>query len=230
MRRPTPSSAPAVVALLALLLAGCAGPSGPTDTPSTAPSPTSATTVDRVEEAGGIPNDFPLTSGWKAGLKAPRRGNADLPLCGDDSGDPPDANATDRLVASWSKRARTRQVTLYPDPAAADEAVGDLLAYYRGCPTAGYGELPWRGVTTVRRTTEDEDGVGAARWEVLQTIADGDGVFGGSVLQVVRVGRAVLLDVAGGLGEGARWERRARAIAADQVTWGAGVVAAMGEL
>ena len=67
MRRPTPSSAPAVVGLLALLLAGCAGPSGPTDTPSTAPSPTSATAVDRVEEAGGIPNDFPPTSGWKAG-------------------------------------------------------------------------------------------------------------------------------------------------------------------
>lgn len=233
MRRPAPSYVPAVLA--AVVLSACAAgtdPSGPADAPSSAPSPSSAAAVDRVEEAAGIPNDFPLTSGWKAGLEAPRRGDADLPLCGDGTGDPPNANASDRLVASWSKRARARQVTLYPDAAAASGAVRDLLAYYRGCPTAGYGELPWRGVTTVRRTDGDGAGDGAdvERWEVLQTIADRDGVFGGSVLQVVRVRRAVLLDVAGGLGEGPRWERRARTIAADQVTWGAGVVAAMAEL
>ncbi|MFC0224473.1 hypothetical protein [Nocardioides zeicaulis] len=227
MRRPTPSSAPwsaPLAVLVTLVLAGCAGTPRPAAPADPAPSPTSAAAVDRVETAGRIPNDFPLTSGWRAGLKAPRRGNADLPLCGDGSGDPPNANATDRLAARWAKRARTRQVTLYPDGAAARQAVGALLAYYRGCPVAGWGELPWRSTTTVRPTGTGTPG--ESRWQVVQALADADGVFGGSVVQVVRVGRAVLLDVAGATVDG-RWTARARAIAADQVTWGAAVVEAM---
>lgn len=179
--------------------------------------------MDRVETPDVLSVDFPLTSGWKAGLKEPRHADADVPQCNDRSGAPPRGDGTDRLLATWAARSRTRQLTLYPDAAAARAAVRALLSYYRGCPSTGFGELPWRVRTSVRS-------VAPARWEVRQRLADADGVFGGALVQVVQVGRAVLLDVAGTLTEGRPWVDIARSIAEDQVTWSAGVVAAMEEL
>lgn len=207
-----------------LALTACSGPDDPpTGTPPSADDTPSAAVEPSADR---ILDDFPLTSGWEPGLARPRRADADLPGCGD-GGAPPDRPAADRLVAGWTKERRTRQLSVYATAADATAAVRELLGYYRACTATAYADGDARPRTVVQTVT---GGPGpGARWQVQQAPRGGD-ASAGTVLQVVRVGRSVLLDVATGPGGSGRWEARARRIAADQVRWGAGVVAAMDAL
>jgi hypothetical protein len=174
-----------------LALAGCGGPSPTDDGPTPSPDATSASPT-RLPPIAKIPDTFPLGAGWPDHLRSPQRLSLDLPGCQDTSGAPPNPNGTDRLVVHWPSKTRHRQLTTYDDDAEAAAVADDLVAFYRGCPVVVSKELPWRFVTTVRPAATGEES-----WVVVQSLAIEGRPSGATVVLVVRVGRAVLVDQVG---------------------------------
>lgn len=182
---------------LALVVAGLVALAGCEDgttspqrpTPSSAASGASPTRLPAIAK---LSDDFPLAAGWPDRLRSPQRISLVLPGCEDGSGLPPNPNGTDRLSVHWSSTARDRQLTTYDDGAEAAAVTRRLVGFYRRCPVVVSRELPWRITTSVRpAATGDES------WVVVQS-REIDGAPGGAtLLLVVRVGRAVLVDQRG---------------------------------
>ena len=174
-----------------LALSGCSSPSTPDDGPTPRAGATS-TSPARLPPVPKIPDTFPLAAGWPDHLRAPQRASLDLPGCQDGSGLPPNPNGTDRLVVHWSSASRDRQLTTYDDDAEAATVADEVVAYYRGCPVVVSHELPWRFITSVRPAATGEQS-----WVVVQAQEIEGRPSGATVLLVVRVDRAVLVDQLG---------------------------------
>jgi hypothetical protein len=148
-----------------------------------------------------IPDTFPLLDGWPAddfaepspgyGRHGPGRDLAPLRLvaCGRRLVDAPH---TDRLLARWTnvEDFRTRQLTTFATNREAVAHVRAVADLYRSCPTedeqAGYVQ-----VTELRPTDEGDQSVAVVRRQVF----DDAPAVGLEVIRLVRVGRAVLVDV-----------------------------------
>lgn len=146
-----------------------------------------------------IATEFPLTAGYPADRDAegPGYGRAGptraLPLghfelCGRRSHLP---RATDELGASWTdvEDFRDRHLLTFPDAIAASDWIGRLRAFWTACPREQTGD-GFVGLQTLRRTA-----VGGESWALVRHFeyqgAPGVGLV---VIQVVRLGRAVLVD------------------------------------
>jgi hypothetical protein len=162
--------------------------------PTTPPTPEPITAL--VKE---IPEGFPLAAGWpddseaeseEMGLKGPNRSLRSLGFtsCGDTLDD---TVYVDRLRADWTnvEDYRSRQLTTYADADQAVAAVKALTDFHRECPTENAGEGYTR-VTEVQRTE-----VGGESWAVVTHFEfDGAPAVGLTITQVIRLGRAVLID------------------------------------
>jgi hypothetical protein len=147
-----------------------------------------------------IAPDFPLAAGWPTehepgdgnGLTGP---GPDIPAlegvqaCGAEL---PAATSQDRLAAGWKNPEdyRTRVLLTFEDAPGAIDYQRQFLEPYRACPreetSDGYATL-----VDVRRTA-----VGGESWAVVRSFEfQGDPAIGLEVLHVVRVGRALLVDV-----------------------------------
>lgn len=185
--------APRLALVMACLvtLGGCEGRSASEDrpTPGSAPSSASSTRLPAIPK---LSNDFPLAAGWPDRLRSPQRVSLVLPGCEDGSGLPPNPNGTDRLSVHWNAESRNRQLTTYDDAAEATTVAHRLVRFYRRCPVVVSRELPWRTTTTVRPAATGEES-----WVVVQSLEIDGSPGGATVLLVVRVGRAVLVDQIG---------------------------------
>lgn len=214
MRQPLHSRQ--VVAVLALTIAlgtGCAGTGAtdstdedgrePNSTPTTSvePSaPSGAEQRDTQEPAGAvIPSDFALAEGWPGpgedeggpnGLEGPSRKLPPLTLtaCGTTI---PTPAAGDRLSAAWTNPEdhRSRMLLTFESAATAREYGTSVTDLYRNCPTQDTND----GYTTLTEVvttdlTEDSTAV------VLHYQFDSAPAVGLSLVQVVRVGTAVLVE------------------------------------
>jgi hypothetical protein len=155
------------------------------------------------EPAGpGIPDEFPLATGW------PEPDN-DNEITGPDRGeDPvelsvcdvvvPDAAHTDRMRADYSapEDYRTRQLTTYDDADAAVAAVTSIVDAFRACPQDSVDEAGYVTHHDVQRLD-----VGDESWAILarDTFDGSDTPFGATTI-IVRVGSAVLVLDHGGHG------------------------------
>lgn len=142
---------------------------------------------------------FPLAAGYPAdqdaegpgyGLEGPSRALllGELELCGRHSDLP---RPTDELGASWTnvEDFRDRHLLTFPDATAASDWIGRLRAFWTACPREPTGDH-FVGLQTLRRTA-----VGGESWALVRHFryrgAPGIGLV---VIQVVRLGRAVLVD------------------------------------
>lgn len=182
----------ALVVACLVALAGCEGGSSSADRPA----PSSAAPSGSATRLPAIPklsDEFPLAAGWPDRLRSPQRVSLVLPGCGEDgSGAPPNPNGTDRLSVHWGSAGRDRQLTTYDDDAEAAVVARRLVGFYRRCPVVVSRELPWRTSTYVRPAATGEES-----WVVVQSLEIGGSPGGATVLLVVRVGRAVLVDQRG---------------------------------
>lgn len=213
MEQPRPSYQ--VVAVLAVVVAlgtGCAG-TDPTDSkdgdvrqPSSAPTTSAvpgasgAGQRDTQESSGtAIPSDFALAEGWPGpgadeggpnGLEGPSRKLPPLSLsaCGTTILAPA---ASDRLSAEWTNPEdhRSRMLLTFDSVATAREYATSVTDLYRKCPTQGTGD----GYTTLAEivTTDLSEDSAAV---VLHYRFDATPAVGLSLVQVVRVGTAVLVE------------------------------------
>jgi hypothetical protein len=197
-----------VVALPMALFAkgdGKFGPGPGPDTPTRVspdlifPSPTSPNQI-RVRVAD-ISFRFPLASGWdislvetgELGLKGPDRflDSLEFGVCGAAFDDP---EYVDRLRVDWTnvEDKRSRQLTTYADADQAVDAVGALTQFFRACPTEDFDD----GFTRVGQVIRTD--VGDEAWGVVRHFQRaGSPATGLEVIHVIRVGRAVLIDMAG---------------------------------
>ncbi len=178
----------AVACALVLTLSACTS-SDPAATTSTAPSATTATSA-----ATAIPDDFPLSdemagedrnavsvSDQSVGMRA-------LDLCGRKPlrGLKP----ADRLAAetSGNKYANTRDLMLFADTDQPAAVLADIRASAAACPADALGRGS-RLLTEVRGSTLGPDAA------VLVHTYEQDGVvgIGAEIIDVVRVGRALLV-------------------------------------
>lgn len=158
-----------------------------------------------------VPDDFPLAAGFppegyaepgrRYGRTGPGRG---LPLpswkqCGESVAP---TGFEDRLAARWAnvEDYRGRELFTFADAAAAEQFAGSLVALWEDCPRSE-PDHGYVSVQDVRPLT-----VGGQSWALLSwSEYRGDPAIGLTVVEVVRVGHAVLVDQvsneAGGPGE-----------------------------
>jgi hypothetical protein len=182
----------------------------------------------------GISDDFPLADGYPEddeaergpgyGRHGPSRTLTPLQLvaCGERL---PGATHDDRLLARWTdvEDFRSRQLTTFADAEQAANRVAALTDLYRRCPSEDESD-DYVQLTDVRRTAYGDESWAVVRRQEL----DGAPAVGLTVLHVVRVGRAVLVDTAsteGGAGEDPEADIRRQV--GEQARASTGVVAAM---
>ncbi|MDQ4052849.1 MAG: hypothetical protein M3237_09125 [Actinomycetota bacterium] len=182
--------------------------------------------------SGEVPEDFPLAAGWpkdsepgrRYGLTGPSASLEpfDLAACG---ASVPTPAATGVLRARWANPEdyRSRELYAFSDADAAVRFIDDVVDFYSGCPREDTGD----GFTTVRQVRMT--GVGGQSYAVIQTSEfDGAPAVGMQVVHLIRVGHAVLIDVAaneGGAGPDLEADSQGQIDA--QTTATADVVAAM---
>lgn len=152
-----------------------------------------------------IPADFPLTSGWpddddssEYQLDEPSSDNqamipaGELKACLFAAVDP---GAVDRLTTrlSYGSDDYVRELKLFPTDQEAVTYLGHLRALYQGCPTDDQNGAP------PTFTTEVDPGSIGAESVVITRASDG---IGRVVINVVRVGNAVVVDLASDEGTG----------------------------
>ncbi|RHW28865.1 hypothetical protein D0Z08_03205 [Nocardioides immobilis] len=205
VRRSTQHLLAATFAAAALVLAACGddpsvGDSSASD-PVTIPEPSDDPTgTPPASGPTAIPDDFPLTSGWPEDdgsseyrLTEPSPDNEGMVAAGDlaacdtsaDAGDPVD-RLTTRL--SWGSAGYAREIQLFADPTAAEQFVDSVRDVYRACPTSDQNGTP------PTYTTEVNQGALGEHSLVITRVSDG---IGRAVIQVVRIGNAVVVDALG---------------------------------
>jgi hypothetical protein len=152
-----------------------------------------------------IPAGFPLTSGWPEDdgsseyqLDPPSADNqamipaGDLHACVFDAVDP---RAVARLTArlSYGSDSYVRELQLLPTDQEAVTYLAQLWALYEGCPTDDQNGAPPTFTTEVNNGAIGEESV------VITRASDG---IGRVVINAVRVGNAVVVDLASDEGEG----------------------------
>lgn len=167
-------------------------PGGPTDSPS----PTD-------EWVTAVPDGFPLTSGWPEDdgsseyqLDAPSEDNramvpaGELTACGDAVVDP---GAVDRITArlSYGSAAYVRELALLPT----DQEAITYLAHVR----AVYGDCPTEGTAPAITTAVAEGAIGEESVVVTRV---GEEIYR-TVINAIRVGNAVVVDLASDEGSAA---------------------------
>lgn len=158
--------------------------------------------------AGGstlIPPDFPLTSGWPEDdgsdehrLDPPSADNQGMIPAGELEAcvfSPVDPGAVDRTTARLSDGSDgyVRELQLFPADQGAAAYLDQLGALYEGCPTEDQNGAP--------PTFTTEVGEGAIGDESVVITRASDGI-GRVVINVVRVGNAVVVDLASDEGAG----------------------------
>lgn len=153
-----------------------------------------------------IPADFPLTSGWPEGVESSELFQLDPPsddnqamipagelnACLFDAVDPGAiARLTTRL--SYGSDNYVRELQLFPTDQEAVTYLAQLRALYEGCPTDDQNGAP------PTFTTEVGDGAVGEESVVITRASDG---IGREVINVVRVGNAVVVDLASDEGTG----------------------------
>ena len=106
----------------------------------------------------------------------------------------------DQLRASWTnvEDYRDRQLTTFEDAAQAVTYVQGLTDFYRSCPEEDGGQAGSTIVHEVSRTA-----VGGESWAVVTYYEfDGAPAVGLTVVHVIRLGRAVLIDTTSNEGSG----------------------------
>ncbi|UFN44687.1 hypothetical protein [Nocardioides okcheonensis] len=201
----------------------------PGPTPDSTPSPTGDPTPSGSADPavlGDVPADFPLLDGYpddsaaepgeQLGRQGPSptldRPELDFAPCGDPL---PVTAVTGRLRGAWLnvEDFRARQLLTFADADQAVAFVGDAQAFFAACPSE----------PTAPRTVLDTSVAG-------QSFAVGQGSggpIGLTVVQVARLGRAVLMDVVSGEGYAADLEGSTREQAALMAQDAGGVLAAM---
>lgn len=185
----------ALVCLLALTLSACSpdspddAPADPAPTTSTAPSATTATPA-----AIAIPEDFPLSDGMASedqddvSISSQSVGMRALDLCGRKPlrGLEP----ADRLAAeaSGNEYSNTRDLMLFADTDQPAAVLADIRSSAAACPDDALGPGS-RLLTEVRDSTFGPD----AAVLVHTYEQDGDVGIGAEIIDVVRVGRALLV-------------------------------------
>ena len=152
-----------------------------------------------------IPADFPLTSGWPPDdgsseyrLEEPSEDNqamiaaGDLQACVFSAVDP---GAVARLTTRLSvgSDSYVRELELFPTDQEAVTYLAQLRALYEGCPTDDQNGTPPTFTTEVHPGSVGDESV------VITRASDG---IGRVVINVVRVGNAVVVDLAGDEGTG----------------------------
>lgn len=153
-----------------------------------------------------IPAGFPLTAGFPdpdwaegpgAGLAGPSRA---LPapvweLCGSTLALP---EVRDRMAAQWSNPEdwRSRQLVTFDDDEDARAFLDRLTAFYESCPRQGTG-FGYTGFQHVELRAAGDESYALYRVQEYQ----GSPGFGVEITQVVRVGRAVLVDTVSNEGD-----------------------------
>lgn len=180
-----------------------------------------------------LATELPLTAGYPAdkdsegpgyGLEGPTRALplGDFELCDAHSTLP---RPTDELGASWTnvEDFRHRHLLTFPDALAASEWIGQLRAFWTACPQERTG-AGFVGLQTLRRTA-----VGGESWALVRHFRyHGKPGVGLDVIQVVRLGRAVLVDqVSNEGGAGPELEAEISGVLEGMTKASARVVAAM---
>jgi hypothetical protein len=176
------------------LLAGCAGTEVATSPPDTAPasSPTPAPpSLDGVPLAAGWPDPGSAEPGRGNGLAGPDRSVE--PITVEVCGEPlPVTGYDDRLGATWTNPEdyRARELLAFGREGAAAAFLESLVAEWEACPRHDGGD----GFTRVQ-SVRDLPAGDAAHALVSWTEYDGAPAVGLSVIEVVRAGDLVLVDV-----------------------------------
>lgn len=182
----------ALIGLLALVLAGCSDGPGQSDEPTTGPS--SSTTSAPSAPVSMIPADFPLESGMppeesdehetsvqSVGMRA-------MSLCGRKplrGLRPVDRRAVE---VSAEETASTRDLMLFEDTERPRAVLEDIREAADACPAEPTG--PQARLLTEVRTSS----LGSPGLVVLHTFEQGGDVsIGAEVVEVVQVGRALLV-------------------------------------
>ena len=156
-----------------------------------------------------IPEGFPLADGLpdggaepgQPGLQGPNRTLEPLTFsaCGSSLDEPPHV---DQLRASWTnvEDYRDRQLTTFEDAAQAVTYVQRLTDFYRSCPEDDADEA---GRTMSVLHEVNRTAVGGESWAVVTYYEfDGAPAIGLTVVHVIRLGRAVLIDTTSNEGSG----------------------------
>lgn len=152
-----------------------------------------------------IPENFPLISGWPEDdgtsefrLDRPSEDNEAMIPAGDLQAcvfSPVDPGALERLTTrlSHGSDSYVRELELFPTEQVAVTYLAQLRALYQGCPTDDQNGAPPTFTTEVNPGSVGEESV------VITRASDG---IGRVVINVVRVGNAVLVDLASDEGSG----------------------------
>lgn len=187
-------------ALLAVVVgSGCAPAAPPdpgTDAGPVAPSPAAPDSGERSPH--DIPARFPIVAGWpdddeaEPGLGLEGVGRDLEPLSWELCGDRVSATgARDRLGAAWNnvEDFRRRELLTFDDADVAVAFTSSWVGSWRECPRDDLGDGHVY-VHRVRRT-----GLGGESWALVRRIEyDGYPAVGLTVVHMIRLGRAVLLD------------------------------------
>lgn len=183
----------------------------PTSPPTSAPSSATpdATAPPITEGRGEIPSDFPLLEGWPDsngaelepgwGRQGPSAdlGYAELEFgaCGEPLPLPP---VTGRLQAAYldAEDFRGRQLLSFAGAEEAVAFVGEVAEFYSSCPEEVQGDSV--SIYTVVPTQVGGQSLAIGRTSTI----NGEPSFPLIVVQVVRLGRSVLLDYTYGEGTG----------------------------
>ncbi len=191
------------LALTAVLVVGAAGcgverSASPEVAPETSPDaspdaadPPASIDLESIPLASGYPEDDLAEPGRRYGLAGPSRGLEPMPVwvCGEDL-EP--TGYDDRLAARWTnvEDFRARELLQFPDAETAGDVAGSLVAAWESCPRHDGGD-GFTSVQSVRDLGAGQEGHTLVTWSEY----DGAPAIGLTVLQVVRVGEIVLLDL-----------------------------------
>ena len=166
-------------------------PTNPSTSPPTSPSPAEPTSATAIPDGFPLATGFPEPSGSEYSFDEPSEDNQSVFAEGsvaacDKAGDPGDF--LDRLTTRLSgpEDYRDRELLLYADEEDATSAAAGIRALYANCPQQSDG-----GPGTITTTLPD-----LALGDDAFTVQRAFSGVGTSVIHVVRVGNAVLLDLA----------------------------------